>query len=315
MLDTFTLTLAQTVRIFIFIAIGYLFNKAHILPKSAEGVISKLSVVLFCPMLTIYTFSQQCTVEKLSSSFNYVLYGTAMFALAILLAYAVAPFFTKKQGRMGVYHYALGMPNTGAFRTPLLFALFGTEGLFLGGLYNIAATVLTYTWGILQFRTGPRQKGIGYLLKKLVNPNTVALVIGALLGLTDTVKYVPGIIMENIELLGDAYVPMALFAVGMFVADYHTGELLPTLRTLIFTGWRMILLPILMIFLLKLLNAPDMVIIITALTFSCPCGMYAVIFPAANGESTHAGVNMVVFTSIVAVIIIPLIYTLACSIT
>ena len=312
--DAFILTLAQTVRIFMFIAVGYLFNKTHILPKSAEGVVSKLAIILFNPMLTVYTFSQQCTPEKLRGSSNYILYGAAMFGLAIFTAYLMTPMFTKNPSRRGLYHYALGMPNTGTFRTPLVLALFGAEGYFVGSLYNLSATILTYTWGMLQFKTGPHKKGIGYILKKLINPNTIALLVGALLGLTGTVKYIPDIVMENVKLLGDGYVPMALFAVGMFVADYHTGELLPTKRTLIFTGWRMILLPIIMVLLLKLINAPDMVIILTALSFSCPCGMYTVIFPAANGESTHAGVNMVVFTSIVAVVIIPLIYSFTCSI-
>lgn len=314
MSSTFTVTLLQTIRIFMFVAVGYLFNKAHILPKSGGDVVSKLAIDLFNPMLTIYTFSQQCTLEKLRGSSSYILYGALIFGLGVFLSHIMTPLFSKEPSQRGVYRYALGMPNTGTFRTPLLLALYGTEGYFVGSLFNIAATILTYTWGILQFKTGPHHKSVGYILKKLVNPNTVALVIGALLGLTNSVRFIPDIVMENIALLGDGYVPMALFAVGMFVADYHMGEIMPSARTLIFTLWRMILLPILMILMMKSIKAPAMAIILTALSFSCPCGMYAVLFPAANGESTQTGVNMVVFSSIMAVVIIPLIYSFTCSI-
>lgn len=313
MLNTFTISLSQTIRIFLFIAVGYLLSKARILPQSSGNVLSKLSILLLNPMLTIYTFSEQCTPENFRENTAQILYGTAMFGLAVVTAHLLTPLFSKEKKSQGVYRYALGIPNTGTFRVPIVLALFGSEGYFIGSLYNIAATIITYTWGILQFKSSPKNGKIAFFLKKMLNVNTIALFVGAFLGLTGTARYIPDIVMEDIELLGNAFVPLAMLSLGMFVADYRMNELVPSGRTLVFTGWRMILLPILMVLLLKAVKAPDFAIILTALSFSCPCGMYAVLFPAANGDSTQIGVNIMVFSSIASVIIIPFIYAFTCS--
>ena len=311
MFQTFTITLVQMLRIFALIALGYSLNKFRIVPKATEEVLSKLTVLLFAPMLTLYTFVTQCTVENLSANFSYVLYGGAMLLFAVFVSYPLGRFFTKDSYQRGVYRYAVAMPNTGAFCTPLVLAFFGMEGNFLKSLFLFTQTVLTYTWGTMQLQPQTRRVNfIGYLVK-LLDINTIALFVGIVLGLCGGANWIPTIVLDNIDFFGQCYVPFSLLVVGYCIADYPMHDILPTWRTWAFAGIRMIVLPLGFMAIMAAIHAPTMVILLTALTFACPCGMNTVVFPMAYGQDCREGATLVVFTSLMAVVIMPLIYAIS----
>lgn len=311
MLQTFSITLVQMLRLFALIALGFLFNKAHVVPRAAEEVLSKLTVVLFAPMLTLYTFVMQCTVDNLSQNFSYVLYGGALLVFGTLISYPLCRIFTADSYQRGVYRYAIAMPNTGAFCTPLVLAFFGVQGNFLKSLFLFAQTLLTYTWGTMQLQPQSRRVNfIGYLLK-FVEPNFIALVCGIVLGLCNGGRWIPKIVLDNICFFGDCYVPFSLLVVGYCIADFPFYDIMPKIKTVVFTVIRMLVFPLSFIFLMILVKAPAMVVVLTALSFSNPCGMNTVVFPVAYGQDCREGASLVLFTSLLAVGLVPLIYAIA----
>ena len=61
---------------------------------------------------------------------------------------------------------------------------------------------------------------------------------------------------------------------------------------------------------LRLLQVPDMICVLTCLAFACPCGMNTVVFPAAYGQDTRPGAGLTMVTSTLAVITIPILMAL-----
>ncbi len=311
MLQSFTITLVQMLRLFALIALGFLFNKARVVPKATEEVLSKLTVVLFAPMLTLYTFIMQCTVENLSQNFSYVLYGGALLIFGTLISYPLCRIFTDDSYQRGIYRYAIAMPNTGAFCTPLVLAFFGVPGNFLKSLFLFTQTVLTYTWGTMQMQPQSRRVNfVGYLIK-FIEPNFIALVCGIVLGLCNGAQWIPQIVLDNISFFGDCYVPFSLIVVGYCVADFPFEDIMPRFKTVLFTVIRMLVFPVSYMFIMILVKAPAMAVILTALSFSSPCGMNTVVFPVAYGQDCREGASLVVFTSLLAVPLIPLLYAVA----
>ncbi len=311
MLQTFTITLVQMLRLFALMAIGFLLNRCHIISKECGSGLSKLTVVFFAPALVFYTFIVQCTKANLSQNFSYVIYGFVILMLGtVATSYPLCNFFTKDPYQKSIYRYAIAMPNTGGFATPLVLAFFGIEGNFLKTLFLFTATIITYTWGTAQLIPSGRP-GIRGMLKRFLEPNFVALVIGAILGLAGGNNWIPKIILDNISFFGDCYVPFSLLVVGFCIGDFNLKEIAPNFKTLGFTVMRMVCFPLVFIFGLYLVHAPRMVILLAALAFSSPCGMNTVVFPMAYGKDCREGSRLVVFTSLMAVVIMPLIYSIA----
>lgn len=46
------------------------------------------------------------------------------------------------------------------------------------------------------------------------------------------------------------------------------------------------------------------------LSFSCPCGMNTVVYPAAYGEDCRPGASMVLVSSLLAFVTVPIMYSL-----
>lgn len=298
-------------RILVIAGIGYVFAKFRVVPKSFEEVISKLIACLFLPMLTLYTFMTNCTVEKLTANGSLLLFGTLLTVICMAAGYLLSGKLVPDDAyQERVMRYAMVVPNAGAFATPLTLAFLGMEGLFYQSLFLFSHTVVCYSWGIMQLQPSDRGRGAAAYARRLFNPNTVSMLIGMVLGLTNAAEWMPPILVESVSDFSDCYVPMALMLIGYAIADFPLREMLPTKTTYSFVALRMLLMPIAFLFLMKLLNAPYYACYFACAAYACPCGMNTVIYPIAYGQDCRDSVAIVLFSSAVSIVTIPLLYAL-----
>ena len=75
MLLTFLTAFEQMFRIVFLLAVGYAFNKLHIVPRTAEPVLSKFVAMLFIPSLMLYSNMVECRLDSLSTYGTWTLIG------------------------------------------------------------------------------------------------------------------------------------------------------------------------------------------------------------------------------------------------
>lgn len=311
MLESFLVSFVQMLKLFAYIAVGYCFNRFSLLPKSTELVISKLNTLLFVPMLTLSAFISDCTVENLKANSSFVLWGIFFALLPMLFVYPLSRHITADRYEQGIWHYAITIPNTGAFATALSLSLYGNEGFFLRSLFALGLNVLCYSWGIQQLKPSSQNHDFKTVMKSLANPSMISIVLGIVLGLCHAGVWMPQIVLESISLFGSFFVPMSLFVIGFMVADYDFKSILPGKGFWQFVLIRMILIPLAAILIFKAINAPQMLAVIAGMCLASPCGMNTVVFPASYGLNPRLGVTLVLFTSLLAGIIIPVLYSIS----
>ena len=306
----FWMTLEQMFRIFLLLSIGYLFNKTKLIPKVAETVLSRFVTMLFLPCLTLYSNMMECKLESLAAYSQWVLYGSALCLLSILISYPLSKLFSRNDAyQKGVYRYALSIPNTGAVGTPLVLAFYGTAGMFQHGLFQFLCSILTYSWGIMQLQPSHGRSTFWSGLKKCFNMNFIAMLIGMALGLLGASQWMPTIVVNTVHELGNCYV-VALLLAGYSIADYPFRQVFGDLRVYGFSLLRLIVFPLLFLGLLLLIQAPAMVCILAVLTYASPCGMNVVVYPAAYGEDCKSGASMVLVSSLGSMVTVPLLFAL-----
>ena len=308
---TFGMMLNQMTCRFVILVVGYLLNRFRILPEAAEAVLSKLAAKVLLPCFMIYTIMQECTIENLTTHGSLVLYGAIFQVTGIFAAILLAKFLGKGDPFLsGVYRYALAFPNIGGFGFPIMMALFGPAGLFQYHLYMMSNHVLCYAWGVGQMQPAHERGGLRRTLKKVFNPVVIGVLVGMFLGLTGMEHVIPSGICSTVETLGNCFAPMSLLLTGFVIADYRFSEILREKRTYLVALFRLILIPGAFLLVLRLLQVPDMICILTCLAFACPCGMNTVVFPAAYGQDTRPGAGLTMVTSTLAVITIPILMAL-----
>ena len=78
-------------------AIGFVLNKAKILPNGAGKVMAKLETWIFCPALSFSTMARFCTVDSIGKHAVNILLSSCGVAIAMGIAIPLACVFIKKK--------------------------------------------------------------------------------------------------------------------------------------------------------------------------------------------------------------------------
>lgn len=315
MLTAFLTTLEQMVRLLLLLVIGFSLNKLHLVPKSTAQVISKLVALLFLPCLTMYTYMVNCDFSSLITYSQWTLVGALCTAVSIGIAVLLSGWFSGGDSYLkGVYRYALAIPNTGGIATPLILAFFGTAGLFKNQMLLFILGLVCYSWGIMQLLPSGGQHGLKQVLRRIFSANFIAMLIGIALGLVGVKHWMPPIVLGTVKELGNCYVIMALLATGYSIADFPLRDVVGSRKIYLYAALRLLIIPCLFLGLMVLIKAPALLALFVVLSFGCPCGMNAVIYPSAYGQDCKAGSSMVLITSLLAIVTIPLLYALVIAV-
>ena len=309
--SAFSVTFSNMVMLILLIGLGFFLKKSKLVPEHLDTVISKLSVYIFLPSLFLYSFTSRCTPENFSRYSSMLLFGTLFYVGSALLSVMLVRFIPCRSEYMrAVYCYALVIPNTGAFGMPLVTALYGADGLFIYNMFLIPANIIGYAWAVPMLIPSKDGKG-GFQPKKLLNPCMMACLIGMVLGLFHAGDHLPATLMNTVQNLGSCYSQLSLVTVGYVIASYDLSQIIQPKADLFFSALRLLVYPGIFLLLLKLFHAPAMVTALVILTFASPIGMNTVIFPAAYGEDSKIGAGLVMVSSLLAVLTLPLMYSLA----
>ena len=307
MFEMFLSTLEQMVRLFLVIFFGYVLNKSKAISKSAENALSRLVTLLFAPALSFYSFIVECQISSLISFGHLIIIGIAFRIASIFLSYPLGKWFSPKDTyKQGVYRYAFSFPNAGAFGTPLMLAMFGTAGLYQFSLFQMCGTFLTYTWGQSQMQPAHKRGSFWMKLFKCINPNTVAMLLGMILGILGGKNWMPSIVITTFKDLGTCYVICGLLVIGFTIADYPFKKIFSNIKVYIYSFLRLFAIPCFFLAVLLICSADELLCVMTILAYAAPCGMGAVIFPAYYNMECEDGAQMVLITSIASLFTIPL---------
>lgn len=237
--------LEQIFIMFLLMAAGYTIYKLKMLTNDATRQVSNLLVKVVTPFTMICSF-QRAFDPALAKTLVIVLacgFLTFFIGIAISAAFYRPARFDNYANRRMCATY----PNNGFMALPLLSAMFGPLGVFLGSAHIVGSTVLTWVYSV------PQLCGGRPALKKIIlNPGTIALVLGTLLFISP--YKVPGPVFSAMNYLGSLNTPLAMLIVGSYLAQVDLRAAFRDLAILKNSLVRLLLIPALS--LLFLLFAP-----------------------------------------------------------
>ena len=319
MLETFLATLNPMLTLFICIVIGFTLNKTKLLPQDAGNVIAKLEMWVFCPALSFSAMSTFCTIDTIKFHAVNIVFASIVLTVEITIAILLARVFVpQKCDERGIYIYALAFANYGYVGDPLVLMLFGDEVLSYFKLFCLPITIMTYAWGIGHLMPSGEKKG-GFL-KNLLNPPTVAMLVGMVVGLTGIGKHMPGFLTTTLDSLKVCMGPLAMILAGFTIADYEIKSILRDKKLYFASGLRLIVLPAILVAVaygVKVLAATlfqmeigHTVLYLALFATAGPLGLNTVVFPAAYGGNPKTGAGMALVSHTLCVVTIPLMYAL-----
>ena len=303
MTGIFKVTVMQMMVLFFFMALGYLFNKKKITPDSTPQVLSKLEFNVFLPALCYSTFSANFTREIVAKQIKPLMWGTLLLVMTGLVAWVISHLFSKDKNTQAVYTYAFTIPNIAYMGYPLITAVFGEKILFDYMVFALPFQIYIYT--VAMYILNPKRV---FSFKKLLNPSIIALVLGAVVGISGIKT--PEIITSILDTAKVCMAPLAMLLSGFILARSPILELVKNGRMYIASLLRLIVFPIVFTAILWALGADNNTVMIAACLLAMPMGLNNIVFPEAFGGDSKTGAQSCFVCNVLGIFTVPVMFTL-----
>jgi predicted permease len=317
--EVFLSTLSPMATLFLCIAIGFFISKAKIFPDSAGKVMAKMETWIFCPALSFMTMIRFCTPDSLKThAVNIVMAGFSV-AISLVIAILLSRFFIRENNaERGVYKYALAFANSGYVGDPIVLAMFGDAILAYYKFFCLPLSIVIYTWGISVLT--PNNNSNGTVLKRLINPPTIAMLSGVVMGLLGLGNQLPEFLTSSLDSLKACMGPVAMLLAGVTIARYDFMGMLKNKKVYIATALRLLVIPSVLVaalygiktlvYLIFNFSIGNDVLFLCFFATATPLGLNTVVFPEAYGGNPETGAGMAMISHTLCIITIPLMYAI-----
>ena len=224
----------QLLVLYIFIFLGWLFGRLNPQNTSGSKIISFLLVNLFLPSKVFLSFSKSFTVAYLKENYATFFISTAILLMLALLAIPLSALLSKKRYERKVYRYSFAITNYAYMGYVLIDNVLGKSALANMITFCIPFAIYTYTFGYSMLT------GEGKVIKKLINPMTVAILLGCTFGLVGIPM--PSVLDTALNTASSCVGALSMLLTGLMLASFSSKELLPDKGTLAFVGLRLVAL-------------------------------------------------------------------------
>lgn len=290
--------------IFLIIAIGIIVRRVGLVDADLAGRLSRLVFFLYLPALILKTMIVTDFVALMSWKLFVAVLGTLLvsFGLAWTAAWAVGTnretraFFSSGStwGNVAIIGYALGE------------ALYGEEGLARAAIYAALVLPMHLIIGILALERLPAEAEGGLsveerphpavlFFKRLVrNPIIIASLAGFCLSFASS--NIPAIVIDILDILGRASLPLALVAIGASLNFKKDPRGL--VEPLGAAGVKLIIMPLVALGFTKILGMSDAWIGTLVIGFSCPTAIAFFVVSRSLGHEASRGAAIVTATTL-----------------
>lgn len=304
---SFGTTVMQIVALFLIMIVGYVLRKCNVFDDASNVRFTRLIIYVSLPAQIVKAFA---TNQGIVSNREVLL----MFGVSTLayLLYAIIGFvfnivFCVPKKKRGTYLFMMMFGNVGFMGMPLTEALLGEEALIYAVIFNVIFNLIVYSVGIVMISN--KEDGVRFSYKKLLNMPLISAVVSILLYFCKI--QIPDVLIKSLDYMGNVTTPVAMIILGSTIAGMPWKELFDEWRIYVFTAFKLLVIPAVVIALLKV--APEMnpliygsLILLSATPVATNTTMLAIEY---DGDRALASKG-IFFTTLLCMLTIPLIQIL-----
>lgn len=306
MLENIQILVSQLLVMFLLMAVGYACFRLKYLNNVGAGQMSLIltRIVSSCVIINSFQreFDPSLVIDLLEAA------GCAIFAMGLsivishLLFRADGPHKNFADKRMCVV-----FTNCGFMALPLLDALYGSYGLFLGSAFIAVNNVLLWSYGVSQLcrDTTPAQK----IRNAVLNPGVVSVAIALIFFLTSF--ELPTIPATCISYLASLNTPVAMIILGAFLAQCDLHSCFQDKQVYFVTALRLLILPLITMAFFLLLPLDSTLRNTMLISAAAPVAMVCSMFGQVYGTDYLFSTRTVAVSTIFSALTIPFIIALS----
>lgn len=299
MLMLFLTVLKQVVALFVMMGVGFVASRMGKIDKTGTTQMTFLLLYVITPCVILNSMLVEKTDEILSALFT-----TGIWSLLILtaLAFLSAPLFRRRPApqravlRLGSIH-----GNVGFMGLPLIQMILGNQAVIYLAANLAAQNLLVWTHGVslMSGKMSPKNA--------ILNPAVPSFLVGLALLLTGLRP--PEIVGTIIDFFAGMNTPLAMLIIGVQMSNAKIGQLFSRPELFSVSALKLLVVPILAMVVLHLFDIPYLVYCTIVIALATPAAGYISIFAQNFGGAEEDAAQLVVLTTLLSILTLPLIAT------
>lgn len=304
-------TIAQSIfTLLLFMGAGYLLCRCGVLPASSAGILSRVVLWVFLPLLNFKSFAARFTPDNLRENAVPLLCGCCFVLVIYLCARLLSRGLTRDRYERRVYTYTLTMPNFAYIGYTLMAMLFGEVMQVKMIVFCLPFSIWCNSEGYRLLTDGGKPS-----LRSFLSPPTVAVLLGMAVGLCSPWFTLPDFLMDAAARGAACVSPCAMLLTGIALTEYRLRDMLCRPMNYVMCLLRGIAIPVLgtlaLLGVTRLLPIDPVMarecLTISALALAMPVGLNNIIFPRSCGKDCRSGAGMVLISNLLILVTVPLV--------
>lgn len=294
----------QVIILFVLISLGAILAKTKVLNEKGVKCMTEMVLLLATPSVIIKSFIREFNKEDFKNLL--ISFLIAMIAHIVFIVFSHIFLRDNDKNREKVLRFAAIFSNCGYMSIPLQQALLGDNGIFYGSSYIAIFNLFIWSYGIV-LMSGDKK----YLTAKklIINPGIIGLVIGLVIFIFSIP--LPSVISEPIGYMASLNTPLPMIIIGYHLMQSPVLSGLKDIKFLFSMALKLIIFPIAGLFAMLLCGIRGDMLVSLTISFSAPVAAITTMFSSKFGADTSLSVKLVSLSTLLSLITMPVIITLA----
>lgn len=287
------------ISLFLIILVGVYAAKRKIITKEINKGLTNILLKITLPCLVVSSFIFDLSDELKGNIIKCFIYSPLVLLISIVVSYIFL--LPIKGGKKIIIQFANVFSNCGFIGFPIVFSIYGNEGVIYASIFNLFFTVFLWTYGVILFNGKMKREDIKQVL---LNPAIIAVIIGLIIMILGI--NIPNVLSSTLDLVGNMTSPLSMIIVGVILGNAKIIFYLKDKSIYYSAFLKLIVMPCIIILILKIINDNSLVsktlIILTAMPAAA---MTSILAESFDKESEYSAV-IVFITTLFSLITFPI---------
>lgn len=293
--------------LFMLLFLGFMMGTKKIVTHSSINDITNILVDVSIPCTIIVSLIRPFSQKLIGDTIKVCICVLVFHFVMTGASYLMSNVLKVDKLKQGSWIFALVFSNNGFIGYPLMYALYGKDGLFLMAMGNIVQNVLIFSIGVKMTNMNYGQNEYVKLKDIIITKQNIAVVIGLILYFTQVA--VPESVVTLINYVSNLTVPLSMIVVGLSLSRYDVKNMFTDKEVYRLTFIRMIIIPVIMLLGYKALGInvnKDLPYAILYFTAVLPSPAFTTIMAERYNTSIEFSSKCVFITTIISIVTVPL---------
>ena len=287
------------ISLFLIILVGVYAAKKRIITKEINKGLTNILLKITLPCLVVSSFIFDLSDELKDNIIRCFIYSPLVLIISIVISYILL--IPIKGEKKIIIQFANVFSNCGFIGFPIVFSIYGNEGVIYASIFNLFFTAFLWTYGVILFNGKLKREDIK---KVLLNPAIVAVFIGLIIMIFGF--DIPSVLSSTLDLVGNMTSPLSMIIVGVILGNAKIISYLKD-KTIYYSAFlKLIIMPCILILISKLIKDTSLVIKTLIIVTAMPAAaMTSILAESFDKESEYSAV-IVFITTLFSVITFPI---------